>query len=300
MSGTKRWKTPDHIFSGTCTGRFSLSWHRLSCSRRWQTSPYAQSVGKWIRPYRRNGKHRKNFRLAAYRKSFTRRPAQYGIFGHNDYDRKWAVLCYRNRYEYANWENRRYAFTRTGTADTSYQAPQSYRKSAWHPGPDYLCHSIFPGIAEKSAGFWYVYDFRQSWRRSHSGKSARSCHHHAKPWCRAHGKTVCRYPPSPCCGNTWQCFCYLFWQNRHAYPEPHDSSEYIQHRKWKNLTSLFSALQQPIRSTRTCTDSLRCIKRTYLYGFTKRISGYWRNPIWLNPQADDNTAPDTQWIFSNN
>ena len=55
-----------------------------------------------------------------------------------------------------------------------------------------------------------VYDFRQSWRRSHSGKSARSCHHHAKPWCRAHGKTVCRYPPSPCCGNTWQCFCYLF------------------------------------------------------------------------------------------
>ena len=25
MSGTKRWKTPDHIFSGTCTGRFSLS-----------------------------------------------------------------------------------------------------------------------------------------------------------------------------------------------------------------------------------------------------------------------------------
>lgn len=76
-----------------------------------------------------------------------------GIFGHNDYDRKWAVLCYRNRYEYANWENRRYAFTRTGTADTSYQAPQSYRKSAWHPGPDYLCHSIFSGIAEKPAGF---------------------------------------------------------------------------------------------------------------------------------------------------
>ena len=42
----------------------------------------------------------------------------------------------------------------------------------------------------------------------------------------------------------------------------------------KNLTSLFSALQQPIRSTRTCTDSLRCIKRTYLYRSTKRISGY--------------------------
>ncbi len=196
-----------HIFSGTCTGR--LVYLDTGClvpaDGRFSLRTICRQMNP---PLPAKRKHRKNFRLAAYGKSFTRRPAQYGIFGHNDYDRKWAVLCYGNRYDIRKLGNRRYAFTRTAP-QTPLTRRLNHTEKCLHPGL-IICAIHFFWDLQKNHRFLICLYFLSLGVRSHSGKPACSCHHHAKPWRRAHGKTVCRYPTSSCVENTRQCFCYLF------------------------------------------------------------------------------------------